>query len=299
VATWLLAIATGCAASVLVLGAGRGVLASPALMRENYRRHSLPTAGGLIMLLGLLVVESGRSVVGAAGIGGEPGLTIERTLVLFAVLGFGFLGLFDDLLATGESRGFRGHLGAAVRGRITTGFVKLAGGGMVAVILVATPGFADGRRLILDAVLVAVCANLANLFDRAPGRTVKVGLLAYVPLAIALGSDPVGVAIAPVMGGAVALFGADLRERLMLGDTGANIIGAVLGLGVVLGVESAVTRGIILGVVVALNVVSEFVSFSRIIERVAVLRTVDRWGRRRDQPISPVNPDGPIADSST
>lgn len=281
---WLLAFATGFAASVLLLVVGRELLAAPVLLRENYRGHRLPTAGGVIIVLGLLVVESGRAGIGALGIGREPGLTIERSLMLFAVLGFGFLGMFDDVLAVGESRGFRGHLAAAARGRITTGFVKLAGGGMLAVILVATPGFADGRRLILDAVLVAACANLANLFDRAPGRTLKVGMVAYVPLALLLGGDAVGVAIAPVMGAAVALLGADLRERLMLGDTGANVLGAVLGLGVVLGIESALQRGIVLGVVLALNIISEFLSFSAVIERVAPLRVVDHLGRRSVSP---------------
>lgn len=276
----LLAFASGFGAAMLVGITGRALLAAPVLQRQNYRGHTLPTAGGVIVMLALLTVESGRAAVGGLGIGREPGLTIERTLVLFAVLGFGFLGMFDDVLADGDSRGFRGHLAAAARGRITTGFVKLAGGGMLAVILVATPGFATGRRLVLDAVLVAMCANLANLFDRAPGRMLKFSVLAYVPLAIALGTNAVGLAVAPVMGAALALFGADVRERLMLGDTGANILGAVLGLGVVLGRDSTTERGIVLAVVVALNVASEFVSFSAVIERWAPLRAFDRLFRR-------------------
>ena len=80
-------------------------------------------------------------------------------------------------------------------------------------------------------MLIALAANLGNLLDRAPGRTIKFGLVAYVPIAIVLGTAPIGVAIAPVMGAALGLLGDDLRERLMLGDTGANVIGAVLGLG--------------------------------------------------------------------
>ena len=155
--------------------------------------------------------------------------------MLFAVFGFGFLGLVDDLAAVGSDRGFRGHLGALRRGRVTTGLLKLVGGAGVAIVLVATPGFKSGRTLIVDAMLIALAANLGNLLDRAPGRTIKFALVAYVPIAIVIGTAPIGIAIAPVIGAAFGLLGDDLRERLMLGDTGANVIGAVLGLAVVLG----------------------------------------------------------------
>ena len=121
--------------------------------------------------------------------------------------------------------------------------LKLVGGAAVAVVLVATPGFKSGRTLIVDAMLIALAANLGNLLDRAPGRTIKFGLVAYVPIAIAVGSAPIGIAIAPVMGAALGLLGDDLHERLMLGDTGANVIGAVLGLAVVLGSRDSIRLG--------------------------------------------------------
>jgi len=38
----------------------------------------------------------------------------------------------------------------------------------------------------------------------------------------------------------------DLRERLMLGDTGANVIGAVLGLAVVLGSRESIRLTVML-----------------------------------------------------
>ena len=102
----------------------------------------------------------------------------------------------------------------------------------------------------------------------------------YVPLAFLLGDGPTGVAIAPVMGAAFGLFADDLRERLMLGDTGANVIGAVLGLAVVLG-TSETTRLIVMLALVALNVAAELVSFSQVIDRVPPLRaSTTRVARR-------------------
>jgi UDP-GlcNAc:undecaprenyl-phosphate/decaprenyl-phosphate GlcNAc-1-phosphate transferase len=256
------------------------MLASPALERANYRNRTVPTAGGLYIVLAVLVIEGGRSVLGAIGVGAESGLTEARSAVLFAVFGFGFLGLVDDLAAVGSDRGFRGHLGALRRGRVTTGLLKLVGGAAVAIVLVATPGFKSGRTLIVDAMLIALAANLGNLLDRAPGRTIKFGLVAYVPIAIVVGTAPIGVAIAPVIGAALGLLGDDLRERLMLGDTGANVIGAVLGLAVVLGSRDSVRLAVML-MLLAANVAAELVSFSRVIDAVAPLRWFDRLGSRR------------------
>ena len=254
------------------------ILGSPALARRNYRDREIPTAGGLFIVLAVLVVEAGRSVLGAIGVGAETGLTLARSEVLFAVFGFGFLGLVDDLAAVGSDQGFRGHLAALRGGRVTTGLLKLVGGAGIAVVLVATPGFKSGRTLIVDAMLVALAANLGNLLDRAPGRTIKSGLLVYVPIAIAVGTDPIGLALAPVMGATFGLLGDDLHERLMLGDTGANVIGAVLGLAVVLGSRDDI-RLVVMLVLLGLNIAAEMVSFSRVIEAVPLLRAFDALGR--------------------
>ncbi|MGH9031669.1 MAG: hypothetical protein ACRDY4_08870 [Acidimicrobiia bacterium] len=271
-------LVAGAATVVFLLIAAAGVLRAPALARQNYRDRVVPTAGGVLIVLAVLVVEAGRAILGAVGVGDEPGLTTARSLVLFAAFGFGLLGLIDDVVGEGDERGFRGHLGALRHGRLTTGLLKLVGGGAVAVVLVATPGFATGRRLLVDALLIALAANLGNLLDRAPGRVIKAGVLAYVPLVLVLGTGAVGVALAPVMGAAVGLLAPDLRERLMLGDTGANVIGAVLGLGVVLGLGQT-ARIVVLVVVAALNVAAELVSFSRVIEQVPPLRAFDELGR--------------------
>ena len=219
--------------------------------------------------------------MGAFGLGDAPGRNIARPLVLFACLGFGLLGLIDDLLGTEGDRGFRGHLQALSQGRVTTGVIKIFGGAAVALVLAANVSFVSGRRLLADAVLIALAANLANLLDRAPGRAIKVGLLAWLPIAFVAGGDAVGVAIAPVVGAFCGLLGDDLHEHLMLGDTGANVLGAVLGLAVVLDVGRG-PRNVVLIALVLLTLVAEAVSFSAVIERVPLLRRFDMVGRARD-----------------
>jgi UDP-N-acetylmuramyl pentapeptide phosphotransferase/UDP-N-acetylglucosamine-1-phosphate transferase len=250
----------------------RPAFAHPALDRTNYRDRHLPTAAGAVLPITLLGVEGARSLVSPPG----PG----RVAVLVAVVGFGLLGLLDDLAGTGDARGFRGHLAALAHGRLTTGGAKLLGGGAVALVAASVAGGdPSSARLLTGAVVIALAANLGNLFDRAPGRTTKVGALAAIALVAASAGALVLTDVIVVVGAALALVPDDLRERLMLGDTGANALGGALGVGVVL-TASDLALAIVLAALAAANVLSELVSFSRIIDAVPPLRALDRAGRR-------------------
>lgn len=277
-ATWALAAAVGFLALRYLVLATDGFTSTPVLFRTNHRGDEVPASGGILVVFAVLLVEAGRSMLGALGVGGDPGENVARTLVLFACLAFGFLGFVDDVLGDAGDRGFRGHIRALAEGRMTTGLLKLLGGAAAALILVAVPDFVSGKRLIADAVLIALAANLGNLFDRAPGRTIKVALVAYAPLALVAGSGPVGVAVAPVMGASLGILGDDLRERVMLGDAGANVIGAVLGLMVVLELGRGARTAVLVALLV-LNVAAELVSFSDVIARTPFLRRFDEAGR--------------------
>lgn len=274
------AFAVGLALGLVGWWSTRPVLAIPALERTNYRDHTLPTAGGLVLVLAAIAAQGVVALADAAGWSYEPGSAAVRAQVLVLVLGLGFLGLLDDLAGAGQSGGFRGHLTALARGRLTTGSLKLFGGAAVGVVVVAGPRAGSIGRILLDAALVALCANLGNLLDRAPGRTLKVGLVGFVVLAAATSAPASLAAVALVMGAAAALLVPDLREELMLGDVGANVVGGVLGLGLVL-VAAPEVRTVALVVVAALNLASEAVSFSRVIDRTPPLRALDRAGRRR------------------
>ena len=144
-----------------VLLAGHDMFHVPVLERLNYRGRTLITAGGLYLVIAVLVVEAGRSTLGSFDIGDPPGLNPARPLVLFAAFGFGLLGFMDDVLG-GEDRGFKGHLRALSRGRLTTGMLKLIGGAAIAMVLASAPGFITGNRLVADALLIALAANLGE-----------------------------------------------------------------------------------------------------------------------------------------
>jgi hypothetical protein len=259
------------------------VLSAPAFgagvfERENFRGRRLPTAVGVLAAMAALVVDAVVTVVVAAGADPDAAAVAGLRLATVAVLGFALLGLLDDLGGAGESGGFRGHLGALASGRLTTGAIKLFGGAAVGVVVVSVREPGSLGRVLADGALVALAANLGNLFDRAPGRTIKVALVALAVLVVGAGAEPRLAGVALVVGAGAGLLTADLGERMMLGDAGANVLGAALGLGVVLACSPGV-RTVVLVVVAALNLASERVSFSRVIARVPPLRAADGWGR--------------------
>jgi hypothetical protein len=260
------------------------VLSAPAFgagvfERENFRGRRLPTAVGVLAALAALVVDAVVTVVVAAGAEPDAAAVAGLRLATVAALGFALLGLLDDLGGAGESGGFRGHLGALVSGRLTTGAIKLFGGAAVGVVVVSVREPGSLGRVLADGALVALAANLGNLLDRAPGRTIKVALVALAALVVGAGAEPRLAGVALVVGAGAGLLTADLGERMMLGDAGANVLGAALGLGVVLACSPGV-RTVVLVVVAALNLASERVSFSRVIARVPPLRAADAWGRQ-------------------
>lgn len=211
----------------------------------------------------------------ALAVGTSLPLVVVDPPAACAVLQAGAVGALDDLGGGSAAKGLRGHLAALGRGQVTTGAIKvvvLVEAGLVSVLWSdRRAGRPLGMPSLAGAALVAGGANLANLFDLRPGRALKVGLA----LALPLGAHPAAAAIA---GAGSVVLPDDLAGASMLGDTGANALGAAVGLAAAqrLGGRG---RGLALGAVVGLTLLSEKVSFTQVIERTPVLRELDRWGR--------------------
>jgi len=125
-------------------------------------------------------------------------------------------------------------------------------------------------------VLIAGCANVWNGLDVRPGRALKFALLAMACLiGVPLDLLPTLPLLALACG---CVLWPDLRERAMLGDGGANLLGFTIGLGLFLILPDA---WVIVGalVAVALNVVAETFTLSRLIDAVPPLRWFDGLGR--------------------
>jgi UDP-GlcNAc:undecaprenyl-phosphate GlcNAc-1-phosphate transferase len=257
------------------------VLAAPLLralsesghVKANYRGREVVFPFGLLSVVTALVALIPLVILRkleVAGVLDPKGLDI-----VVYVLGVAFLGLADDTLG-GEPRGWRGHALALKQGRLSTGVLKAAGSLGLALYVTFHPSLSTGRWLLQTAVLV-LATNAFNLLDLRPGRAIKVFVLLGAGLTVGVASFSALWTLGLFVGPALVAGIYDLRERAMLGDTGANLLGALAGLWIVLTL-SDLGQGIALVLLVAITVYGELRSISTLVQKVPLLRRLDSWG---------------------
>jgi UDP-GlcNAc:undecaprenyl-phosphate/decaprenyl-phosphate GlcNAc-1-phosphate transferase len=246
-------------------------------LRANYRGLRV------VFPFGLAIVAASLLALGPAAVlerlDAHSTLHRETLPVVLYVLGVACLGLVDDVFgdAAQAPRGWRGHGAAVLRRAFSTGALKAAGSLALALYALSLLDLSVGRWL-LGCALVVLATNAFNLLDLRPGRAVKA--LALLGAGLTLGAWDlrplwsVGLFVGPTLVAGVY----DLRERAMLGDTGANLIGALAGLWLMLALSTA-GQLIALGLLALLTVYGELRSISTLVERTPGLRELDSWGR--------------------
>lgn len=286
-----------------VVGAGIGVCAGLGYVlrrkrikasqweRTNFHGVTVSLRGGVAM--------AGASVASAAvasALSDQPRAALGGVV---ASLGGGLAGYIDDVDQGAHdggkvAKGLKGHLGALAHGQVTTGVIKIAGIGASALAASALVGSkatsVSGKAadLALNTVLIAGAANLANLLDLRPGRALKATVLVAAPLSYfscAAAKTPASPASAQRLlasglnAAAITALVEDLQETTMLGDTGANAAGALLGTSLAANDSWKLRLGTTLGVV-GLILASEKVSFSKVIAANPALNWLDQLWRR-------------------
>ncbi|GAA1585760.1 hypothetical protein [Actinoplanes couchii] len=244
------------------------------LRRTNFHGRTVTLAGGPALAAG--------ATVGAAA--GAPTFRLAAAAVTAGAVS-GAVGFYDDVAGNRPeqkaAKGFAGHLGALREGYVTSGLVKIVGVGAAGLAASALIGSTRGSRfgrasdVLLGAGVIAGTANLLNLLDLRPGRALKAGAVLGAPLAVGRNAS----LTAGALGAGAALLPDDLGEQIMLGDAGANSLGALLG--VALTARTGTTgRAVTLAALAALTAASEKVSFTKVINDTPWLRTLDELGRQ-------------------
>jgi UDP-N-acetylmuramyl pentapeptide phosphotransferase/UDP-N-acetylglucosamine-1-phosphate transferase len=285
------------ALAIVIAPPALSVLAAGPLARQNYRGRTLACPLGVVVLAAAAVALGPLALV--QQLGHTTVLRPELAWVAVYVLGVAALGLADDTFS-GDARGWRGHAATVLRGGFSTGALKAVGAaGLALYVMVARPYMAhvlasfgvpttpvvllrpSTGHVLLGAAVLVLATNLFNLLDLRPGRAVKAFVLLGAALTLgAANLHPLwtlGVFAGPVL--VVGLY--DLRERGLLGDTGANLIGALAGAWLVLTLSTA-GQIVALIVLVVITAYGEFRSISSLIESTPGLRRLDSIGRAHD-----------------
>jgi UDP-GlcNAc:undecaprenyl-phosphate/decaprenyl-phosphate GlcNAc-1-phosphate transferase len=313
----------GAARPSLVVAAGIGVVAAGAARaaytglrryppagdktwaRTNHRGEPVTLLEGPAVTVGavtgqvLAAAVAARLTARLTAAGGPQPERVRVTTHPLAIAGLGgaAFGVLDDLRGSAKRRGLRGHLGALRHGEVTTGTIKLAGLAVTGLGAALLEG-GDPADIAINAGLIAGGANLLNLFDLRPGRAIKVATLTAALIAVGDARAAGPQAVAAPVGAALALLPEDLGERAMLGDAGANALGAMLGAAAARTLPRT-ARACLLAGIVALTVASEKVSFTKVIAATPPLNWLDMLGRRPAPLAAPVSavPVSEVADS--
>lgn len=208
---------------------------------------------------------------------------------VLAIQGAAVVGLLDDVLGKNTPRGLSQHLRYFLfEKKLSTGLVKAIVVSLLALWVVtlfdlsprqfgeSSPLFLG--ELFLNWLLLVLTVNFVNLLDLRPGRALKG--TAFLLLWPALMQAPGQGLLVSTLGIMLAYAPYDLPGKVMLGDTGSNVLGMIAGL-LLLG-TSFWSRMVFLVFFLFIHVVAERSSLSVWIDQTPALRKIDHWGRGRE-----------------
>jgi len=241
------------------------------LRGRNFRGDHIPKSAGLAFVL------CGAFVYGVSWFADGAPLGTKAAFLL-VLLTFGILGFWDDVRGDRSVGGFKGHLRALFSGKVTTGAIKLIGGTVVSLIAAGILWYPYIGHCVVAFFLIPLAANTLNLLDLRPGRSLfgffLLATIVIVSLALQ-GQLGVGYFVFIAIAVAALLYPLDAFGQIMLGDTGSNAFGAVIGVSLALYLPIW-DQLILLAALAGFNMWCERNSFSKTVENNRFLRAVDR-----------------------
>ncbi|KAB3537417.1 glycosyltransferase [Alkaliphilus pronyensis] len=240
------------------------------VLRRNYNNQLIPVGLG-ITLIPVLIINCGILLAYRE--------ISQKNILIFMTgnLTMAFIGIIDDLIGNRDTLGFKGHIGALLKGQLTTGGLKAVMGGLMAAFISIAISKTIGQ-LFYNTIIIALTTNLINLLDLRPGRGVKAFFLISL-LFLMLGlSNESKLFLYIVLGYTLVYFPMDLKGKSMMGDVGSNTLGISLGIIAALSFSDTIKLIIIL-ILIIIHLIAEKYSLTRIIKRVKIFNYFDELGR--------------------
>jgi len=238
---------------------------------KNYAGKQVVTGAGITFLfpcmLGLLPFawqEGAEAILG----------------YLMVVVFMPLLGMIDDILGDGTVKGLKGHIKVFISGGFSTGGVKALGAVIVAFFLSMQYRIGVVGQL-LNIVIFPLFTNFINLLDLRPGRAIKAFGFFSVLLALITGLSSLWIFL-PIIASLCVYFRGEMQEEYMMGDTGSNLLGGILGY-YALKELSIHAKFIFTAFLLLMHWAAEIYSFSKWFSTVPILRYIDHIGMKRKE----------------
>lgn len=243
-------------------------LAANKLICKNYLHKEITSGVGLILFVSFVIVCSLMAVLG------------YKTLPVLFMFGCSFTtlaGLLDDIWGNNKHKGLKGHFKALFEGNLTTGCFK-ALTGLITAIIVGRFLSQNMLMYVLNIGLITLSTNSMNLFDLRPGRAIKYFLFCIILVITVLGINSNTIWLFSFFGVFMYYIPLDFTGKVMLGDTGSNLLGFILGYYYAL-IPIITFKIIIFTFLLGLQLYSERKSISKLISQTKFLYYLDQLGR--------------------
>lgn len=247
------------------------MLSYKGMIMRNYANKEVVNGMGLVFLIPCII-----SIFPLWQIAGQENVVIYLTLLLSMTL----VGYLDDSLGETSRKGFKGHLAGIMKGHLSTGIIKIIFA-LIMGVIISMAYFSALRDIAFNTILFCLCVNIINLLDLRPGRAIKGFGLFILFVSISSGLQSIWILL-PIFGSLAMYIRDELDENCMLGDTGSNLLGGIFGL-YTLKVGFSGTKYALLFILLLLHIISEFKSFSEIIESIPILRHMDSFGQLKKE----------------
>lgn len=246
------------------------ILDKDVCLKPNYKKILIPVCGGIAFVPTIFISSLIARLIGF--------YDSKTPIYLLSIILMSYVGLIDDLLGDRSVTGLKGHIKSLLHLKLTTGGLK-AITGLIVSLYISINLSSRIIDILVNTIVIALFTNFLNLLDLRPGRACKVFLLFSIIFLVAGSESPQILMI--VLGSVMAFLPLDLKGKIMLGDTGSNILGLTLGISSVLLFNFNV-RLIIMIFLILVHFVTEKYSLTKIIEGNRFLNFLDMIGRGRD-----------------
>ncbi|NDI34243.1 hypothetical protein [Chengkuizengella sediminis] len=244
------------------------------IVAKNYLQQEIPIGLGMYLWLFLIIYYSSFQWI-------IPTYEIKQTLLreYIVILTILFIvGWLDDQVGDSEVKGFKGHLMKLMKERrLTTGLLKALSTGVLTVWVLI---ILEHHPLleVLQFFILTLMTNGVNLLDLRPGRAIKFFLLLSSVIFLISSLLNIFIYLLPVVIAVLLLLPKDIQGKVMLGDSGSNLLGFVLGFCFII-MTPWWTQISVFILLVYMHWISEQSSITQWIQTKPFIHWIDQWGR--------------------